>query len=142
MELTSLFRYPRNAGRLAEIVKILGKYGLADWLKGVKVAVVQNFLTSLDGQPITGLATEVRIRLALTELGTTFIKLGQMLSTRPDLIGPALAHELSSLQANTPAEPTDSVCATIKAELGRPSTPVRKWRTPATFTLRSQSARL
>jgi ubiquinone biosynthesis protein len=120
MELTSLFRYQRNAGRLAEIVKILGRYGLADWLRGVKVASVQNFLTSLDGQPITGLATEVRIRLALTELGTTFIKLGQVLSTRADLVGPTLADELAGLQDNAPAEPPETVRKTIHAELGRP----------------------
>ena len=41
-----------------------------------------------DGERLGTLTQEARIRLALTELGTTFIKLGQMLSTRPDVVGP------------------------------------------------------
>src|SRR5262249_31784485 len=51
---------------------------------------------------------------------TTFIKLGQVLSTRPDIVGLPLAAELSNLQANVPADPPEVVHETIKAELGRP----------------------
>ncbi len=108
MDLTTLARGQRTAGRLAQIVTILCKYSLADWLKALDVRPVRKFLTSFDGQPIAGLSTEVRIRMALTEMGTTFIKLGQILSTRPDLVGPALANELSSLQDDTPADPPDT----------------------------------
>ena len=60
------------------------------------------------------------MRLALTELGTTFIKLGQMMSTRADMVGPDLATELAALQADTPADPPEAVHATIVAELGAP----------------------
>jgi ubiquinone biosynthesis protein len=120
MDLTSLARGPRTAGRLAQIVTILCKYSLADWLKAVNVRIVRKFLTSFDGQSIAGLPTEVRIRMALTEMGTTFIKLGQILSTRPDLVGPALAHELSILQDDTPADPPDVVRALIESELHKP----------------------
>ncbi len=120
MDLASLTRHQRTAGRVAEIVKVLARYSLADWLRKVNVEGVRHFLTGVDGRPIAGVPFEARVRMALTELGPTFIKLGQVLSTRPDLVGPALAQELSSLQANTPAEATDSVCATIKTELGRP----------------------
>jgi ubiquinone biosynthesis protein len=60
------------------------------------------------------------VRLALTELGTTFIKLGQMLSTRPDLVGPEMAGELAHLQINTPADPPATVRATMEAEFGKP----------------------
>jgi ubiquinone biosynthesis protein len=120
MDLTTLARGQRTAGRLAHIVAILCKYSLADWLKAVNVRPVRKFLTSFDGQPIAGLSTEVRIRMALTEMGTTFIKLGQILSTRPDLVGPALADELSSLQDDTPADPPDTARALIEAELHKP----------------------
>jgi ubiquinone biosynthesis protein len=58
----------------------------------------------------------------LTELGTTFIKIGQMLSTRPDIIGPALAEELGQLRSNTPPDSPETVRATIQAELGKPVT--------------------
>ena len=120
MDLSSLARGQRTAGRLAHIVAILCKYSLADWLKAVNVRPVRKFLTSFDGQPIAGLPTEARIRMALTEMGTTFIKLGQILSTRPDVVGPVLAHELSSLQDDTPADTPETVRALIEAELHRP----------------------
>jgi ubiquinone biosynthesis protein len=120
MDLTSLARHQRTAGRFAQILTILCKYSLADWLKAVNVRLVRKFLTSFDGQPIAGLPTEVRIRMALTEMGTTFIKLGQILSTRPDLVGPALADELSSLLDNTPADPPEAVRTLIETELHKP----------------------
>ncbi len=120
MDLSSLARGPRTAGRLAQIVAILCKYSLADWLKAVNVRPIRRFLTGFDGQPIAGLPTEVRIRMALTEMGATFIKLGQILSTRPDVVGPVLAQELSSLRDNTPADPPERARALIEAELHRP----------------------
>jgi ubiquinone biosynthesis protein len=49
-----------------------------------------------------------RLRGALSELGTTWIKLGQMLSLRPDLVGPDVAAELAQLQADVPADPPGS----------------------------------
>jgi ubiquinone biosynthesis protein len=57
--------------------------------------------------------------LALTELGPTFIKLGQLLSTRPDVVGGNLAQELSSLQAEVPGDPPDMVRFTVESELGQ-----------------------
>jgi ubiquinone biosynthesis protein len=58
--------------------------------------------------------------MALSELGTTFIKLGQMLSTRDDLVEPAAIEELKKLQADTPPDPPDAVRATLEEELGQP----------------------
>lgn len=60
------------------------------------------------------------VRLALEELGPTFIKLGQILSTRPDLLPPAYLAELARLQDQVPPMPWEAVQATIKAELGAP----------------------
>jgi ubiquinone biosynthesis protein len=120
MDLSTLARGQRTAGRLAHIVAILCKYSLADWLKAVNVRPMRKFLTSFDGQPIAGLPTEVRIRMALTEMGATFIKLGQVLSTRPDVVGPALAQELSALQEDAPADPPATVRALVESELRRP----------------------
>jgi len=120
MDLSTLARGQRTASRLAHILTILCKYSLADWLKAVNIRPVRQFLTSFDGQPIAGLPTEVRIRMALTEMGATFIKLGQVLSTRPDVVGPTLAQELSALQEDTPADPPDVVRVLIESELHRP----------------------
>jgi len=59
-----------------------------------------------------------RLRLALEELGPTFVKLGQVLSTRPDLIPPAYIAELVKLQDRVPPAEWEPVRARIEAELG------------------------
>lgn len=63
---------------------------------------------------------EQRVRMALEELGPTFIKLGQVVSTRPDLVSPELIEELSRLQDKISPIPTNIIKAEIKKELGKP----------------------
>jgi ubiquinone biosynthesis protein len=120
MILASITRLEKHARRLNEILSILGRYGLADWFGNLPYDWIQNRLVTLDGERLGGLTKEARIRLALIELGTTFIKLGQMLSTREELVGPALAAELKKLQDRTPADPPEVVRQTVAAELGKP----------------------
>ena len=120
MKFTALTRLEHNIHRVGEIIGVLAKYGLADWVKGLNFSWVQDRIRSVDGQHIPDLKIEERVRLAFTELGTTFIKLGQVLSTRPDLIGPEMARELAHLQTDVPADPPDVVRATIEAEFGKP----------------------
>src|SRR5437763_6113276 len=110
----------RNGNRLREIITILGRYGLADWLSHLDWHFVNGLIRGSGGQRLASLTHEARVRLALTELGTTFIKLGQMLSTRPDLVSPELAAELTELQTNVPADPPEVARATVEKELGRP----------------------
>ena len=81
-----------------------------DWLK--------RYLEGGKIEEIRDKTTAQRIRLAMTELGTSFIKIGQVLSTRPDLIGADLTEELSKLQSNTPADDFEKVSRIIQAELG------------------------
>ena len=120
MNLLSLIRIEKSARRLTEVIGVLGKYGLADWIGRIPYEWVQNRLVSPDGQHIKDLPPEARLRLALTELGTTYIKLGQMLSTRTDVLTSAQAAELAELQANTPPDPPEVVRRVIEAELGQP----------------------
>jgi ubiquinone biosynthesis protein len=108
-----------DASRLREITSVLVRYGLADSLAVINIAAFHEG----EGQADESLAEqtkEERIRLALTELGPTFIKVGQLLSTREDAIGAALAEELSKLQCDVPADPPEVVTATLAQELGRP----------------------
>jgi ubiquinone biosynthesis protein len=70
------------------------------------------------GDDLTRLTQEQRIRMAAAELGTTFIKLGQLMSTRTDLIGPELAEELTHLQSRTPPDPPEVVREIVESELG------------------------
>ncbi len=106
--------------RWTEILSVLSKYGLADWLSRVNVEFVKDQLKSADGDALARLTKSERIRMALGSLGPTFIKFGQMLSTRPDLVGLELANELSRLQSNVRADAFDDVKQTIELEQGRP----------------------
>ncbi len=62
----------------------------------------------------------VRIREALEELGPIFVKFGQALSVRPDLLSPEVATELAKLQDQVPPFPGDQAVATLEAAFGRP----------------------
>ncbi len=110
----------RNTRRFREIVGVAVRYGLAERLRKVPSERMQRWLRGSTGQNIVDLSTPVRLRLALAELGTTFIKFGQMLSTRPDLVGQEMALELSLLQSGTPPDPPGRAEATITKELAKP----------------------
>src|SRR5882724_5705118 len=120
MQLHSVVQIPGDVARVSEVVRVLIKYGLAWWLEGTELEPIRRMLTSQSGEVLTDRSFPVQLRMALTELGTTFIKLGQVLSTRPDLVGLEMAHELSQLQSGTPADPPDVAVATIEKELSRP----------------------
>ena len=61
-----------------------------------------------------------RVRMAIEELGPTYIKLGQVLSTRPDLVSVEFVNEFAKLQDRVPAFAFESVRQTVESELGRP----------------------
>ena len=120
MAMTDVFQLRSNVARFDQIVRVLAKYGLAEYIGERTPRFVRRRFVSAGGEDVTELPFPVRVRMALTELGTTFIKLGQMLSTRPDLVGPDLATELTLLQADTPADPPDIVRQVVESELGQP----------------------
>lgn len=118
MKLSTLVRLDSNAKRIAEIVGVLAKYGLADWLSHLDYDWLQRYLEGGKFEEMRELTTAERIRLTLTELGTSFIKIGQILSTRPDLVGIELTNELAKLQSQTPADGYEQVAQLIHSELG------------------------
>ncbi|TWP53278.1 AarF/ABC1/UbiB kinase family protein [Lentzea tibetensis] len=89
--------------RYSRITSIAFQHGLGPYLRGRE-------------RTSSGLARS--LRLALEDGGVTFVKLGQVLSTRPDLLAPEFVDELSLLQDNVPAAPWDQVREVLKAELG------------------------
>ena len=60
------------------------------------------------------------LRYALEELGPAFIKLGQLLATRPDMVGNKIADDLKMLRDNTPVTPFDEIKDVIEGEIGKP----------------------
>lgn len=120
MKITSIPQIYRNLRRWQEILSVLRRYGLADWLSQLKFDFIRDWMKDDHGVPLASYSREKRIRLAMVDLGPTFVKLGQVLSLRPDLIGPDLAAELTQLQSNVQADPADQVRALIESELGAP----------------------
>ena len=114
MDLVSVPKLMRNADRFRHVITVLAKHGLADWLSTLSLPW---FDTLSKPESTDSLTTEQRIRIAMTELGTTFIKLGQVLSTRPDLVGKRLADELAMLRSETPADESTIAIALIESEL-------------------------
>lgn len=72
------------------------------------------------GEPPKVMSLGARIRLLMESLGPTFVKLGQLLSTRTDLLPPEITGELARLQDDVPPFPVDEVIALIESETGRP----------------------
>jgi ubiquinone biosynthesis protein len=113
----------RHRERLKEIGNVLSRYGfarLADHAAEAGVPSIAGRLVTRVADPaLASLSAGQRLRGALSELGTTWIKLGQMLSLRPDLVGTDVAAELALLQADVPADPPGTAEQTIKTDLGR-----------------------
>lgn len=118
--LASIPHFARNARRFKEIAGVLARYGLAEFLSASDPAFLKDILVGPAGASLTALRREERLRLALTELGATAIKLGQILSTRSDIVGPDVAAELGRLRADTEPDPPAVVAAVVAAELGAP----------------------
>jgi len=120
MKISAIPQIYRHFGRWTEILGVLSKYELAAWIGRLGPDFAKDLLKARGGDVIARQRWETRVRMAMTELGPTFIKLGQILSTRPEMIGVDLAEELQHLQANVPADPGPVVRKTIEAELGHP----------------------
>ena len=98
----------RNLGRYRQILMVLVRHGFAEFVRHTGLSsVVTKSISRLghDGRyeaELIGQSREVRLRRALEELGPTFIKLGQVLSTRRDLVPDEVAAEFEKLQSECP----------------------------------------
>jgi ubiquinone biosynthesis protein len=112
----------RHHERLDEIGQIFTKYGFARWVQRgsglVSAHVIAGLVDRYVDPDIVAMSDGERLRRALTELGTTWIKLGQMLSLRPDVVGDDVAGELAQLQAAVPPDPTGVAQLLVERELG------------------------
>jgi ubiquinone biosynthesis protein len=88
----------RDPGRLRDIAGVLIRYGFADAVQRIHLgSALESLGEKLNCTEVDSLAhlpSEVKVRQALEELGPTFIKLGQVLSTRVDLFSPEWIAEL------------------------------------------------
>ena len=107
---------PRYLPRLAATVGLFTKYGLADFAdrNGLRALVADDAEATNGGSPEKAIA----FRKRLVELGPAYIKLGQVLSTRPDLIPDSYVHELEKLQDDVPPIPYEAIAEMVESELG------------------------
>ncbi|MDD7985619.1 AarF/UbiB family protein [Lentisphaera marina] len=120
MNLQSIPEFTRDTKRFREVITVFIKYGLIDWIENYEPEFMKNLRQKIHSHPnLENMSHACRLRLAFTELGPTFIKLGQILSTREDLIGEQLAAELKLLQDSTNPDKAEQVRETLENELGK-----------------------
>jgi ubiquinone biosynthesis protein len=106
-----------DLGRLRQIARVASRHGFAPALR--RLPVVRSVVRADDDVDATGPAHERFCRM-LEELGPTFVKLGQILSTRGDLLPPEFTGELSRLQDQVPPFSFEDARLQVEQELGRP----------------------
>ena len=122
----ALVRRPRTLRRVREILSVLLRYGFGDVVGRMGRLRVFAGLGRLlrwrrEGRAAReALSTERRIRLVLQDLGPTFIKFGQILANRPDLVPVGLITELKELQDRVKPFSSDEARELLESELGRP----------------------
>lgn len=112
----------RDLPRLHEISAVFVRHGLGDLVRRLGVASVLERAGAVlqwgAAARSTHLEPQQRLRQAFEELGPTFIKLGQMLSAREDLLPPEWTTELAQLHSNVAPLPYDAIAATVERALG------------------------
>ncbi len=112
----------RHLNRYQGILRVLFKYGFSDVLERLHIdQYLESGLQMINRKPreqIDKLSRPERLRMSLEELGPTFIKFGQVLSTRSDFIPPEYLFELAKLQDDVPPFSYEDVESIFLAEMG------------------------
>ncbi|HEU4388911.1 MAG TPA: AarF/UbiB family protein, partial [Blastocatellia bacterium] len=107
--------------RSRELAEVFARHGLGYLASIVGLERFLSFPRGLLGQAAESITRPEHLRMALEEMGATFIKLGQILSTRPDLLPPEYQIELAKLQDSAAPVSGREVMERIEEELGRPA---------------------
>jgi ubiquinone biosynthesis protein len=121
--MLAFVRAARNVARLTQIAFTLAAHDALfplDLVGGAAPALRLLRMVRRPSPAVAKLRPGQRLAAALQELGPSFIKLGQVLSTRADLLGEQVAADLSSLQDRLPPFPGAEACRIVEEELGRP----------------------
>jgi ubiquinone biosynthesis protein len=120
---SGFFRATRELPRLREISSVFVRHGLGDFVRRAGIATVLEHagrvLQRSEAPEIAQLGPQQRARLAFEELGPTFVKLGQMLSTREDLLPPTWTTEFARLNSHVAPVPFELLLPQIEQALGR-----------------------
>ena len=108
----------RNLGRLSEIAQVAVRHGFGYFFERHKLTDLLPWGDRPPPEPEERSARGVRLRELLDELGPTFVKFGQLLSTRPDVVPPDIIAELRGLQDDVRPVPFAAVRQVVESELG------------------------
>jgi ubiquinone biosynthesis protein len=123
MQIFSVGKNYKNITRLIKIVSIVGRYGFSAFLSRLRSglgAVPARIFHIRQEQSTRTLSEPERVRLAVEELGPAFIKMGQLLSLRPDIIPSEYATALEKLQDRNPHVPFEQIKRVVENEIGLP----------------------
>ncbi|MDJ0781532.1 MAG: AarF/UbiB family protein [Desulfosarcinaceae bacterium] len=115
----------RNLNRYRQILTVFFKYGFGDLVEHLKIEqyieIGLQMVSKNRRERVERYSRAERVRMALEELGPTYIKLGQILSTRPDLVPADFVKELAKLQDKVPAYPFSEFIRILEDHLGGPT---------------------
>ena len=121
--ISGLFSTTRELPRLREISSVFVRHGLGDLVRRAGIATLLEHAGHVlqwgEASEIAHLEPQQRARLAFEQLGPTFVKLGQMLSTREDLLPPTWTTELAQLHSHVAPVPFDDLLPQVEQALGR-----------------------
>jgi ubiquinone biosynthesis protein len=127
MPIPNINRTIRNLQRLSHILNVFAKHGFGHFIDRIHLSRYSargrrwlRLRRYKEPKELRRLSLAERLRMAFEELGATFIKLGQMLSMRSDLLPEEFIAELRKLQTDVPPFPFADVCEIIRSELGKP----------------------
>jgi ubiquinone biosynthesis protein len=109
--------------RFRHVINVFVRYGFGEAMGRIRVweaCTVQRHVLRRKAECSIELTTPQRLAAALEELGPTFVKVGQLLSTRPDLLPPKYIAELRRLRAGAHLVPANIIRGIVESELGRP----------------------
>ena len=109
----------KNVQRLRQIIGTFSRYGFVDVVEKMSLGKLLPHRLAAFAQSQAELSTQERLRLAFEDLGPAFVKLGQLLSTRPDLLPEHYIDEFTKLQDNVQPLSFERVRGAVERELGR-----------------------
>jgi ubiquinone biosynthesis protein len=122
--LASILTTVRDLERLRQIVVVLGRHGFGEIVQRIGLGSLARSKSDHESEepakPSEKVSPGERIRLVVQDLGPSFVKLGQIVSTRPDVIPEEIIRELKKLQDEVPPVPFAELRDHVEAELGAP----------------------
>jgi ubiquinone biosynthesis protein len=109
----------KNVARLRQVTAVFAKYGFVDVVDRMNLGKFLPSRLAAFAESQAEKSAQERLRLAFEELGPTFVKFGQLLSTRPDVVSEAYIEEFTKLQDNVQPLAFEVVKQTVEKELGR-----------------------